>query len=78
MASGKMNVAWARVDVYGRFIIKNTARRRTVLEITSPSVPHQFETLFPVHFTRLQGFFWLYNALQICAVFFFDKNTLLE
>ena len=51
-----MNAAWARVDVYSRFIIKNTAQRRTVLEITSPSVHYQFETLFSVHFTRLQVF----------------------
>ena len=68
-----MNVAWARVDVYGRFIIKNTARRRTVLEITSPSVPHQFETLFSVHFTRLQGFFGFTTLYRFVQYFFLTK-----
>lgn len=68
-----MNAAWARVDVYSRFIIKNTPQRRTVWEITFPSVHYQFETLFSVHFTRLQVFFWLYNDLQISAVFVLTK-----
>ena len=67
-----MNAAWARVDVYSRFIIKNTAQRRTVLEITSPpsinSLKPYFLCILPDY-----RFFWLYNDLQISAVFFLTK-----
>ena len=67
-----MNAAWARVDVYSGFIIKNTAQRRTVLEITSPpsiiSLKPYFLCILPDY-----RFFWLYNDLQISAVFFLTK-----
>lgn len=62
-----MNAAWARVDVYSTFIIKNTAQRRTVLEITSPpsinSLKPYFLCILP-DYRFFFGFTTIYRLVQ--------------